>query len=149
MPEQHGFRSAARILAVLSAVFLTSCSWREESSEPETPPRPRYPLQDNPLAGCSLCHVDIEDEFVVSKHFDEKIGCKTCHGPSEEHLADENNEVKPDELFARSDVDRLCGVCHDCGREEERQPTPGREGEPEVCTDCHGPHDLARRQGRR
>jgi hypothetical protein len=102
----------------------------------------QYPLQDNPLAGCSLCHVDVEDEYVGSKHFKKKVGCKTCHGPSEGHLADENNEVKPDEAFAREDVDRLCSDCHECGRPEKSKPASGADGRPKVCTDCHGQHDL-------
>ncbi|MHC4403395.1 MAG: hypothetical protein ACYTG0_27365 [Planctomycetota bacterium] len=104
---------------------------------------PEYPLQENPLAGCSLCHVDVEDKFVGSIHFEEKVGCATCHGPSEGHLADENNEVKPDEVFARDDVDRLCGGCHECFRLESDQPEVTAEGQPKVCTDCHGHHDVA------
>jgi hypothetical protein len=102
-----------------------------------------YPLQDNPLAGCSLCHVDIEDKFVGSVHFEEKIGCKTCHGPSEGHVADENNEVKPDEVFARADVDRLCDRCHECFREIPAEPELAADGKPKVCIDCHGAHDVA------
>ena len=93
----------------------------------------------NPLAGCTLCHVDIEDEYVGSTHYDEGVACAKCHGPSEGHVADENNEVKPDELFAREDVDRLCEACHDCSR----QIPPEKPPEPKVCTDCHGPHDIA------
>jgi hypothetical protein len=101
-----------------------------------------YPLQDNPLAGCSICHVDIEDQFVGSIHFEEKVGCKTCHGPSEGHLADENNEVKPEEVFAREDVDRLCGRCHECFREIPAEPELAADGKPKVCIDCHGAHDV-------
>jgi hypothetical protein len=104
---------------------------------------PEYPLQDNPLAGCSLCHVDIEDELVGTLHFKEKIGCITCHGPSEGHLADENNEVKPDEVFARADVDRLCERCHECFRPKPEKPELTAEGQRKVCIDCHGPHDCA------
>jgi hypothetical protein len=102
----------------------------------------KYSLQPNPLAGCTLCHVDVEDEFVGSKHFDEKVGCKTCHGPSEGHLADENNEIKPDEVFARKDVERLCSQCHECWRDIPdgwaKQPRDKRQ----VCTECHGWHEL-------
>ena len=94
----------------------------------------------NPLAGCQQCHVDIEDEYAVSLHFKMKIACTDCHGPSEGHLADENNEVKPDEVFARKDVDRLCGTCHGCSRPTADESTADRS---KVCTDCHGPHDLA------
>lgn len=94
----------------------------------------------NPLAGCQQCHVDIEDEYAVSLHFKQKASCKDCHGPSEGHLADENNEVKPDEVFARKDVDRLCGECHECSRPTATEPPEQRS---KVCIDCHGPHDLA------
>lgn len=102
----------------------------------------KYPLQDNPLAGCPLCHVDIEDQFVGGIHFQQKVGCRTCHGPSEGHIADENNEVKPDELFARENVDRLCGRCHECSRSVPEEPELTQDGQVKVCIDCHGPHDL-------
>ena len=101
----------------------------------------QYPLQPNPLAGCSLCHVDVEDEYVGTKHFKKHVGCKTCHGPSEGHLADENNEVKPDERFARKDVDRRCSECHECDRPKSSQPVSDARGRPKVCIDCHGHHD--------
>jgi len=100
----------------------------------------------NPMAGCVMCHIDAGDAFKKSKHALEGIGCTDCHGKSKGHVADENNEVKPDEVFARKDVDRLCGDCHDCER-------PPAEGEPrrvsrrrprpvEVCIDCHGAHSV-------
>ena len=93
----------------------------------------------NPLAGCTLCHVDIEDEFIGSRHFAEEVACIDCHGLSEGHLANENNEIKPDEMFAREDVDRLCGECHKCSRAPEAEAS----SKGKVCTDCHGAHDLA------
>ena len=95
---------------------------------------------ENPLAGCTMCHIDVEDEFVGGVHFAEKVGCKKCHGPSEGHVADENNEVKPDELFARKDVDRLCGKCHECPRPKEPKPAPAEPRK--VCTECHGAHEF-------
>lgn len=94
-------------------------------------------LQANPLAGCTMCHVDVEDRLANSRHFVNKVGCQTCHGPSEGHLADENNEVKPDQLFTRENVDRLCKLCHECSRPHEALKAP------EVCVDCHGHHDPA------
>lgn len=93
----------------------------------------------NPLAGCTLCHVDIEDEYVGNVHYEKKVACVKCHGPSEGHLANENNEVKPDEMFARENVDRLCSRCHKCKRPDAGQTVP--EPEHKVCIDCHGPHD--------
>ena len=96
----------------------------------------------NPLAGCQLCHVDVEDEYTPSRHFKEKIACTKCHGRSEGHLADENNEVKPDEVFAREDVDRLCSECHECSREPANDPPVESAAQRRVCTDCHGSHEL-------
>lgn len=91
----------------------------------------------NPLGGCVICHIDAEDELKGSAHYAEDVGCIACHGPSEGHAADENNEVKPDELFATEDVERLCGECHKCSRLMAGAP-PQRK----VCTECHHPHGL-------
>jgi hypothetical protein len=102
-----------------------------------------FPLQENPVAGCTLCHVDEENAFLGGKHFEEKVGCRTCHGPSLGHIADEKNDVKPDEVFARPDVDRLCGFCHECGRPDEPEPEKAADALPKVCNECHGQHDLA------
>ena len=96
-------------------------------------------IDANPLGGCTSCHVDIEDELRVSVHLIEEVGCVECHGPSDGHVRDENNEVPPDEVFARKDVDRLCGECHKCSRPKAEPPPPDRK----VCTDCHHPHTLA------
>ena len=119
-------------------------SGKDGGASPDAKPdaSAEYPLQANPLAGCSLCHVDIEDEFVGSLHFEEKVGCITCHGPSEGHLADENNEVKPDEVFARPDVNRLCERCHECSRPKPPKRELTKDGQRKVCTDCHGAHDV-------
>ena len=114
-----------------------------ENASADTRSTGEYPLQDNPLAGCSLCHVDVEDEFLGSKHFEEKVGCRTCHGPSEGHVADENNDVKPDEVFAREDVDQLCVFCHECSRPDKSKPVKTADGTPKVCIECHGQHNLA------
>lgn len=105
----------------------------------EATPEEAMVSQKNPLAGCQMCHVDIEDEFLPSVHFAEKIGCVDCHGASEGHLADENNEVKPEVLFTRDTTDSLCEECHGCSRPEE----PKSAAASKICTDCHGAHDLA------
>lgn len=100
-------------------------------------------LERNPLAGCELCHVDVEDEFAPSPHFAEKVACVDCHGLSEGHAADENNEVKPDVVFNRENTDPLCEECHGCSRPEDSRPAEAPPQGPAVCTDCHGHHDLA------
>jgi hypothetical protein len=102
------------------------------------------PAKGNPLAGCQLCHVDVEDEYVKSRHFRGNVACAKCHGPSKKHAADENNEVKPDEVFARTDVDRLCGRCHTCSRKVPPAWLRFLRGRRQVCTECHGAHGFAR-----
>jgi len=96
----------------------------------------------NPLAGCVICHVDVGDAFEGSRHHREEIACTDCHGPSEGHVADENNAVKPDEVFAREDVDRLCGECHDCSRSGAAKPPDPLPEAWKVCTECHRSHEL-------
>lgn len=97
----------------------------------------------NPMAGCVMCHIDAGDAFKKSRHALEEIGCTDCHGPSKGHVADENNEVKPDEIFARKNVDAVCGDCHECGRPPEAPSPRRRRPRPAaVCIDCHGSHAL-------
>ena len=100
-------------------------------------------VEANPLGGCAACHVDVEDEMKGTIHLAEEIGCIECHGPSDGHVRDENNEVKPDEVFARKDVDRLCGECHQCSRPRGGEPAAEPPADRKVCTDCHQPHSLA------
>ncbi|MBN2295910.1 MAG: hypothetical protein JXM70_25995 [Pirellulales bacterium] len=94
------------------------------------------------LGGCDTCHIDVADDFVGSLHFKEKIGCKKCHGSSDGHVSDENNDIKPDEVFARKDINRLCEVCHECSRLDEKpvQSPPKEKTKRKVCTDCHESH---------
>jgi hypothetical protein len=148
------------LLAGLPALLMTSAAYPGKETQRQSPvgrkisakPAKAEKLNDdegkdkpkkNPLAGCQLCHVDVEDEYVESEHFHEKVACTECHGPSKGHVADENNEVKPDEVFARKDVDRLCSKCHDC----ERDIPPGWSDLPpdkrKVCSECHLAHEFA------
>jgi hypothetical protein len=97
----------------------------------------------NPLAGCELCHVDVEDKFTPSLHFAERVACVDCHGLSEGHVANENNDVKPDVVFDRKNTDPLCEECHACSRPEDSRPAKAPPEGPAICTDCHAHHDLA------
>jgi len=58
---------------------------------------------------CGTCHITGLD--TESWEFTEfGIGCESCHGPAEDHVADPEN-VKP---FAAID-DQVCGACHSRG----------------------------------
>jgi len=95
----------------------------------------------NPFGGCDTCHVDIEDEFAGTAHHAEGVGCVECHGPSDGHIADENNDVLPDRLHTRNDIDPFCTKCHECSRPPATE-AQSSEAKPKVCIDCHGAHDL-------
>ncbi len=99
----------------------------------------------NPLGGCDLCHVDVADQYTPSAHFtspEDKVGCADCHGPSDGHVRDENNEVPPDRAFATAEeVNGFCVTCHECERPRESDtPATAKLS----CTDCHQAHTLAR-----
>ncbi len=58
---------------------------------------------------CGTCHITGLD--TESWEFTEfGIGCESCHGPAEDHVADPEN-IKP---FAATD-DQVCGACHSRG----------------------------------
>lgn len=108
------------------------------------PNKPASKEKTNPLAGCLQCHVDVEAEHLGSKHYRVlKTDCIDCHGPSEGHVADEINEVKPEETFARKDTDRLCNKCHKCSRKVTPSWTKTPPEKRKVCTDCHAAHRFA------
>jgi hypothetical protein len=93
-------------------------------------------------SSCAVCHVDATDQWTGTVHDRSAVGCVECHGPSHGHVEDENNEVLPDEVFVRADVDRLCAECHRCGRTPvtSNQAASLPHVTPPVCTDCHTAH---------
>ena len=118
---------AERVLAVMPA------AWREMLAKAEDFNRRER------VGWCTTCHVNIRDQLRGGGHDKSSISCVECHGASERHARNENNEVKPDQGFARKDVDRVCGDCHECSRAE-----PAAEAAPTtfVCTDCHPAHKF-------
>jgi hypothetical protein len=101
-------------------------------------------VDENPFAGCDMCHIDIVDELAGTKHEAEGVGCIKCHGPSRSHTQDENNEVKPDMVFVREDIDMFCSGCHQCSRPPATAPSTKPLSAQMVCTDCHGVHKIRR-----
>jgi hypothetical protein len=108
------------------------------------------PRTEASLGGCDTCHVDVADACVGSPHFEQEVGCISCHGPSEGHVAEENNEIQPDEVFARDDVDRVCSNCHACSRPGQHgaDPPPTADGHQKVCTECHAAHAFLAAQAK-
>lgn len=96
--------------------------------------REANPAPSGAMSGCSICHVDVEIESKSSRHVAEGIGCVDCHGASEGHILDENNDVKPDRVFSRADSVSLCNRCHGCSLPAKNRPPP------KVSTDCHDAH---------
>ena len=117
---------------------------------------------------CYVCHPSLKTEEISMVHLEAGITCDECHGPSVEHMEDETLMTKPDLLFGRSEVDRMCSnpTCHKAGTEryvygfedhidteavetfykkwEGRIRPNGRAiTAKSVCTDCHGTHNLA------
>ena len=98
------------------------------------------PAGDNPMTGCAMCHIDVDDEFADSKHKAEGIDCAVCHGLSVAHSKDENNEVKPDRMIARNEIDAFCGDCHPCTRPNAAALATQPIAKHKVCIDCHDTH---------
>ena len=118
---------------------------------------------------CYVCHPDMKTEELTTDHLDMDVTCDECHGSSTEHMHDEMLMTKPDLLFGRSEVERMCSnpTCHKPGGDREiygRQdhmnpaavetffekwtgrirPNGRAVNHNSVCTDCHGTHNISK-----
>ena len=116
---------------------------------------------------CYVCHPAMKTEDVTTSHLKMDITCDECHGSSIEHMHDEMLMTRPDLLFGRSEVNKMCSnpTCHKpgdergiYGRQDHKDPKKveaffkewrgrtrpnGRAITPDsICTDCHGKHNL-------
>ena len=116
---------------------------------------------------CYVCHIALRTEEITADHLAMSVTCDECHGPSTEHMHDEMLMTKPDLLFGRAEVNKMCSnpSCHKpggqrtvYGRQDHgdlvlveaffkkwrgRMRPNGRTVTPDsVCTDCHGKHNL-------
>jgi len=107
---------------------------------------------------CYTCHLGLQDEEITAKHAVQGITCTSCHGPSVDHMHDEMQVTKPDRLFGRSEVEGMCGTCHE-GHNDVKKVEAFRERwlgktrpngrlitTKSICTDCHGTHNYIRRE---
>lgn len=102
---------------------------------------------------CYVCHINYQREAITVTHGGVGIGCRDCHGDSEEHIADESwasggPGTAPDRMFPPDRINPFCMTCH--AKEKIDGPQHASvfvEGEGrKVCTDCHGEHRLGTRK---
>jgi hypothetical protein len=99
---------------------------------------------------CYVCHTNYQEEFLVTSHAKENVGCVNCHGQCFDHRNDEDNITPPDIMYPAAKIDAGCGKCHEehdvapkklLASWQERCPAKTNPKEI-VCTDCHGQHRL-------
>ena len=111
---------------------------------------PEGPQADN--SRCFVCHVNYMEEDIAVTHANANIGCKDCHGESDEHIADESwasggNGTAPDKMFPKPEIVPFCMGCHPKDKIDTVQHKPlFANMETMVCTDCHGQHRLHERK---
>jgi hypothetical protein len=131
-------------------------------------PQPAQPatllLEEEPAGGtpseaaaensrCFVCHVNYMEEEVAVNHARAGVGCATCHGPSDAHIADESwasggNGTAPDRMYPRDKIHAACLTCHPRDKIDTPQHAAvlADVGGQKVCTDCHGKHRLPQRR---
>ncbi|MEA1950767.1 MAG: multiheme c-type cytochrome [Planctomycetota bacterium] len=145
----HWSRAAAdgKAKPAAKATAKKDTSTKKTGAKEETP-------QIDPMsvnATCYVCHMTFVHEEISNQHFEAKVTCVKCHGLSAKHANDENiGATKPDIIYARKDVDKMCEKCH------EDHDVPPREvvarfikrklpaKKQPICTDCHGTHRIER-----
>lgn len=136
------------ILAVFAWV-LTACSADQSQAEKTVGEKPAGNTQ------CYVCHPGLGKEELTKIHLEMGVTCDECHGPSVHHMHDEMLMTKPDLLFGRSEVERMCKTCHHDPHEDpaaveafhkkwlgRTRPNGRTVAADSVCTDCHGTHNL-------
>ncbi len=114
---------------------------------------------------CQVCHLNFMQEPITVVHARTNIGCATCHGPSDAHIADESwasggNGTAPDIMYRKSVSRFACLGCHDWVKlvESDKKKTQlpekpdhqavldGTNRDKRFCTDCHGQHRMVTRK---
>lgn len=108
------------------------------------------PMADN--SRCFVCHINYMQEDIAVIHARNDMGCATCHGESDEHIADESwasggNGTAPDIMYPRPKINPFCMGCHTKEKIDTEQHKPLFAADSQrVCTDCHGDHRLTNRK---
>ncbi len=152
------------ILLLVASVFVLAVCFAGQ-------PQPEKPDDEKPNGNskCYVCHPGLKTEDITTIHLDMGITCDQCHGPSIEHMHDEMLMTKPDLLFGRAEVEKMCSnpTCHrpggdrrTYGRADHKnqaavkvfhekwlhrvRPNGRFITEKAVCTDCHGTHNIVK-----
>ena len=156
----------AVLLLAAFAWVLAVCFADEPQAEKPTGEKP------NGNNKCYVCHPSLKTEDITTVHLDTGITCDECHGPSVEHMHDEMLMTKPDLLFGRAEVEKMCSnpTCHKPGGdryvygfEDHKDHTAVKAFHEKwlhrirpngrfitmksVCTDCHGTHNIVKDVG--
>ena len=149
------------LILVASVCLLAVCLAGEPQAEKPDDQKP------DGNSKCYVCHPILKTEEITTVHLDIGITCDECHGPSIEHMHDEMLMTKPDLLFGRSEVQKMCSnpTCHKPGgdrqvysRQDHKDQAAVKEFHEKwlhrvrpngrfitiksVCTDCHGTHNI-------
>ena len=115
-------------------------------------PVSNYAVQDME-SPCFFCHADLFFEIKDGAHEKNGIDCFACHGESKEHAMAEDNRIKPDKIFNRSDAAEFCGNCHDKELKDYSLSTHAKginkiKNVP-TCMDCHKEHQFEKKIDRK
>ena len=123
------------VLAPLWMMWLSEPSLDLFAADDDARTRDVVPAEFNQAGVCARCHVVSVLEWGISGHVNVETNCQACHGPSQGHVADERNQVKPDRLPRGVAIaGQLCSTCHEEGCPETQQV--------QSCQKCHHVHAL-------
>jgi formylglycine-generating enzyme required for sulfatase activity len=113
----------------------------QQAGPPPQPAAPASRADFSPAHLCSRCHLHDMLEWSISGHAKAETTCTACHGPSEGHLIDERNLIKPDRVPHGEAIAPLCLGCHGQGCPQSKRK--------DSCQTCHHVHALldASKQG--
>lgn len=91
---------------------------------------------------CYVCHLNYDEENLVTIHQPIGVGCELCHGISDSHSEDEDNITPPDIMFPTASIIPFCMECHkkeDLLKEDSHDDLFAKDADAGVtCMKCHG-----------
>lgn len=127
-------RRAGYIATLLGAV-LAACFLSVPGAVSQTGTSGATSEEDfSPAHLCSRCHLNDMLEWRVSGHSQAGTTCVDCHGPSDGHVLDERNNIKPERVPHGTAITGLCLDCHQQGCDQAKR----KDG----CQSCHHVHAL-------